>query len=673
MCGIFGIWHTDGRSVDLGAVERATTILRHRGPDDEGYLLVETRSGRTVLCGGVHTAPELALPRLAEFAGEPFDLALGFRRLAILDLSPAGHQPMASPDRRHWLIFNGEVYNYLELREELAARGHPFRTGADTEVILAAYAEWGADCLRRFNGMWGFALWDSLRRRLFVARDRFGVKPFYTTWTPGGTFAFGSEIKALLAAGAVPFRPAALAIAGYVAQGRFPSPQAGTTFFEGVRALPAAHYALVEAGTYTPRRYWALPAPESPEGIAPTVAQARYADLFTDAVRLRLRADVAIGTCLSGGLDSSSIVAVAGQLMHREHAIALERLGAHQQTFSAVYDTPGAWNEQAYIRQVVAHTGAAGNEVIPTAARLWDELARLVWHQDEPVQSTSIFAQWCVMALARARGVTVLLDGQGADEVLGGYRPFAIWVGQMLRAGRVAQAVAAAREIGAVTGLPLRPLFTRALAQHLPAPALARLRAGRVRQVAAAAGLQPALAGQWLRAALAEPAPYASGRSLHTHLAHLVVEDSLPTLLRYEDRNSMAFAIEARVPFLDYRLVEYAFTTAAPWRIHAGWTKWIQRATVQDLLPAAVVWRRDKVGFETPEHQWLAAGRDHLLDLLADSPAGAYLDLPAVRQAVPRLLATPGGTGQVWRWANLALWLRCFGSEYAAFDPSRAV
>jgi asparagine synthase (glutamine-hydrolysing) len=667
MCGIFGIWHTDGRPVDLAALRRATTALRHRGPDDEGYLLVDTRAGRVELCGGPRTPDALALPPLDRFQGEAFNLALGFRRLAILDLSPAGHQPMSSPDRRHWLIFNGEIYNYLELRDDLAAHGHRFHTGSDTEVILAAYAQWGPACLERFNGMWAFAPWDSAARQLFVTRDRFGVKPFYIADTQPGTFAFASEIKALVAGGVVPFRPAPLAVAGYLAQGRFPGHQQGETFFEGVRELPPAHYALVFGRGCAPQRFWRLPPTEAAMRDPVPGAQHRYAELFTDAVRLRLRADVAIGTCLSGGVDSSSIVAVAGKLMREEHAVALERLGDHQQTFSAVYGTAGPWDERQHIERVLARTGAAGNLTEPTAARLWDDLDRLVWHQDEPFQSTSIFAQWCVMDLARQRGVTVLLDGQGADEVLGGYRPFAVWMSEMLRAGRLLAALRATREVRSVTGAHPAPLLGRALAAQLPASALRRRRDQRLGQAISAARLRPALGHRLQTARGHERAPYADQRNLHDHLSRLLLEDSLPNLLRYEDRNSMAFSIEARVPFLDYRLVEYAFTDAAPLRIHQGWTKWVQRAAVADLLPAEVVWRRDKVGFETPERQWLAAGQSRILDLLnADSTGSEYLDLPAIRRAVPALLETAAGATQVWRWVNLVLWLRRFESAAEA-------
>jgi asparagine synthase (glutamine-hydrolysing) len=664
VCGIFGIWHRDGRPVDILALSRATTILRHRGPDDEGYLLVDTSDGRAVLCGGENTAPSLRLPRIEELAGERFDLALGFRRLSILDLSPAGHQPMPSRDGRCWLIFNGEVYNYVELRQELAALGHEFHTGTDSEVILAAYHEWGPECLSRFNGMWAFALWDMEKRRLFLARDRFGVKPLYTV-DDGSTFAFGSEIKALLSAGAVGFKPSSAAVAAYVAQGRSPSHVRGETFFEGVRSVPAAHYALVSREGTAYRRYWSLPE-SGVRGQGSGVGSQRlpatirnYGDLFSDAVRLRLRADVPVGTCLSGGVDSSSIVAVAGRLMQTEHAVSLERLGEHQQTFSAVYEAEGPWNERRHIETVIERTGAASNYIQPTAERLWADLERLVWHQDEPFQSTSIFAQWCVMDLAHQRGVTVLLDGQGADEVLGGYRPYSVRMAELLRAGRLLQAVALAGDARKVAGSNPVSILGRALAVQLPAPLLKRLSGARVRQAASVSGLLPDTERDLLAATEDGEEPYVDQRSLSRHLAKLIVEDSLPNLLRYEDRNSMAFSIEARVPFLDYRLVEYAFTQAAPLRIHKGWTKWVQRMAVRDLLPEEIVWRRDKVGFETPEAQWLREGRGRIMEILhADDIGSEYLDLAAVRRQTPALLDQPGGSARVWRWVNLVMWLR---------------
>jgi asparagine synthase (glutamine-hydrolysing) len=348
--------------------------------------------------------------------------------------------------------------------------------------------------------------------------------------------------------------------------------------------------------------------------------------------------------------------------MQSEHAVSLERLGEHQQTFSAVYETEGPWNERRYIEQVVAHTGAAGNYVYPTEPGLWDDLERLVWHQDEPFQSTSIYAQFCVMRLARERGVTVLLDGQGADELLGGYRPFALWLGQLLKSGQVVQALTEARRIQTVTGLNPLPLLARGLAGQLPAPILARLRALRIRQALGKSGLAPDLEDRISDEVEEWGDGYSGLGSLNQHLARQMLEDSLPTLLRYEDRNSMAFSIEARVPFLDYRLAEYIFTQAPQLRLRDGWTKWIQRKAMADLLPQEITWRRDKVGFETPERQWLEAGRERLLDLLSAGPGAHYLDLDHVRAELPDLLRRQDGIARVWRWVNLVLWLKAFSA-----------
>ena len=248
MCGIFGVWHTDGQPVALAAVRNAVTSLRHRGPGDEGYLLANTRAGRAVLCAGDDTTAELNLPHIDDISrsgGEQFNLALGFRRLAIVDLSPAGHQPMCSLEEDLWLVFNGEIYNHIELRAELKSLGYHFRTRTDTEVILAAYRHWGRDCVDRFNGMWAFALWDMAHRTLFVSRDRIGVKPLYTAWSNDRTFAFASEIKGLLAAKVVSFSPSTRAVGRYIAFGRLPSHQEGETFLDGVHEFPAAHSAVV--------------------------------------------------------------------------------------------------------------------------------------------------------------------------------------------------------------------------------------------------------------------------------------------------------------------------------------------------------------------------------------------------------------------------------------------
>ena len=662
MCGIFGIWRFDGRPVELALLRSATNTLRHRGPDDEGYLLAATATDHIAPYGGADTDPRLDLPVLPTTEVSNWDLAFGFRRLAILDLSPAGHQPMPSADGRLWLIFNGEIYNYLELRDELAPAGYRFRSGGDAEVILAAYQHWGPDCLAHFNGMWAFAVYDRAERSLFLARDRFGVKPLYYVHDRS-QFAFASEIKALVGPHGLSFQPDDAVVYDYLVGGRMPDPQAGQTFFVGVQALPPGHWLRVRhGGDLVHRRYWSLPDPTDVRDEKPERAISRYRELFLDAVRLRLRSDVPVGTCLSGGVDSSSIVCAINWLMAAQ-GFTSEQIGQHQRTFSAIYDTPAPYNELPYIERVLRATSAEGNLTTPTLARLRLEAERLVWHQDEPFQSTSIFAQWCVMAKARERGVTVLLDGQGADETLAGYRPFMPVIEELIRAARLRRALAEARAIEARTGQSARALLLRGLLRQVHGPGLDVLRdMVRRRRMPAPADLaylnRDFAAAQRKRTPL-DWQPWLEHHTLSEHLTSLITRLSLPRLLQYEDRNSMAFGIEARVPFLDYRLVTYTFEGAAPWRVYDGWTKWILRQAMKDLVPPEIIWRKDKVGFETPETQWLAAWVQSDLDLFADgSPAERYLDLRAVRQYLAANSAKGADHRLIWRWINLILWLR---------------
>lgn len=654
MCGIYGQWDLAGRPIDAGAVRAATTTLRHRGPDDEGYLAVESRRGTCRPCAGADTAGTLALPSLDACAGPATDLALGFRRLAIVDLSPAGHQPMGSADGRFWIVFNGEVYDYRELRTDLERLGFAFHSDCDTEVVLAAYQAWGADCLHRFNGMWGLAIWDAREQTLFLARDRFGVKPLFYTWDDQ-RFRFASEIKALVGAHGVRFAPRAAAVYEYLTAARMPSEQDGLTFLEGVRCVPPGHWLLLSRRGLQLERYYELPQAPARRPRPERDVIHGFRELLTDAVRLRLHADVPVGSCLSGGLDSSAIVCLVDRLMPSLGADA-EQLGSRQKTFSAVYEERARYNERGFIDTVLAATGAEGHFTVPTAERLCAELDRLVWHQDEPFNSTSIFAQWCVMAAVRERDVTVLLDGQGADESLGGYRPFDIVISDLLRQGRLAGAVRAGRAMGATAGVAVAPLLARALARQLPTRYVVRAR--RRRTAAGVALLQPAFA----RADHDLAADLPPSRGFHEYAQSLIYAESLPALLRYEDRNSMAHSIEGRVPFLDYRLVEYALTEAAPWALHGGWTKWVLRSAVEDVVPPEIVWRRDKVGFETPERPWMEAwlDREGGSPFADDARSAAFLDPHAVRRHVAEWRAGRGDTRAVWRCINLELWLRAF-------------
>ena len=692
MCGFVGVWHRDGTALDVELLASATSAIRHRGPDDEGgkygarllagqyaqrrarELQGYRRSGALVSCTGPDTSAGVDAAPLSRFQGQNFDLGLGFRRLSILDLSAAGHQPMATPDGQTWIVFNGEVYNYIELRRELQGHEFAFQTGTDTEVVLAAYRKWGPECLTRLNGMWAFAIWDNRSRSLFLARDRFGIKPLFFAHTEPNRLLFGSEIKALHSATALPFRPCASAVAGYIALGQLPSPTKGSTFYKGIQSLPAAQWLTVTNDSEIMKQYWSLPAAEDSRADVDALC-GEYLDLFQDSVRIQLRSDVPIGTCLSGGLDSSSIVAVINQFLTSGRNGEYKQVGKRQNTFSAVYDSSGPWNERTFIDHVVRATNVEPHFVRPTAAGLWEDAQRLVAHQDEPFVTLSIFAQWNVMRLVSQANVKVLLDGQGADELLGGYRPFSIYLREIIGRGRYLKAFREAGLIGSVNSMNSTGLIVGSVGRfHLPQVMTAWQRA------AATVGRQPRRLTPWRqRGAISASGLHSEHRAgldallddnaahkqstLTEHLSQALTEYSLPHLLRYEDRNSMAFSIEARVPFLDHRLVEFVFRHAGPLRIRQGWTKWIHRKALDPLLPKQVCWRRDKVGFEIPEGKWLRESQGFLEDLFTPgSPAADYLDLARVRADLSALPGIADGrsptTSRVWRWTNLALWLK---------------
>jgi asparagine synthase (glutamine-hydrolysing) len=602
MCGLCGV-------VDLDApAERATVgrwldELSHRGPNGRGLYAAD-------------------------------GVCLGHLRLAIIDLSDAGLQPFASEDGRLQLLHNGEIYNYLELRDELRAKGHVFRTETDTEVILAAYREWGRRCVERFNGMWAFLVWDAAERTLFASRDRFGVKPLYYR-LDGGRLAFASEPWVLRREGAN-----LAAVRDYLEQGDLDHGE--ETFFAGVRRLPPAHSLTFGLDGLCIERYWRLE-PRDPPGDP--VAAVR--ETVLDAVRLQLRSDVPVGTCLSGGIDSSAIaVAVA----HHGHE--------HQKTVTAYFDEPG-FDERPYARAVVQATGADAHWVTFDARDLLDTLPAIVHAQGEPFGSTSICAGWYVMRAAREAGLTVMLDGQGGDEVFAGYRAaYGYRIADLVAGGRVTEA---GRELAAfwsrhgsepvaAAGVLARPF----LPERVGAAARARLKGS-------AALPHPDLRAA-VRAREGNGHPFPD--RLRSHLARTLSRRGLPELLRYEDRNSMAHSLEARVPLLDHRLVELAYSLDGAQLLARGETKSVLRHALADLLPRAVRERTDKLGFVTPERRFM---REALGDIAADTFASrefrtrGLVDPEAARRRLARHRSGDSTAGmELWRALNVELWARTY-------------
>ena len=636
-----------------------TGSLVHRGPDGEGYVL---------LSGERQDKPVALAGKLSDgVVHGRYRAGFGHRRLAIVDLTPLGHQPMGSEGGRFWITYNGEVYNAPELRNELVQRGHSFRSSSDTEVVLKAFEEWGQACLDSFNGMFAFAVWDDREETLFCARDRFGIKPFYYRWD-ARRFLFASEIKALLCDPSSQRTPNDAAILDYLALSR--QDHTTETFFKGIYQLAPGECLTVKVGAERAmavdrRRWWDLP--EGRESVGAREAAARTYALLEDSVRLALRADVAVGSCLSGGLDSSTIVCLMTELLQRQagtkvsssHVASPDVQIPH--TFSSCHEDP-RYDERPYIRAVLDQTGAANHAVFPDPEQLFASLSDILWHQEEPFAGTSVLAQWDVMRAAGGAAVKVLLDGQGADELFLGYPAYmGARLADCFRRGRWVTGIqewAAWRRVhgglqptavaGIVRGLlpdgPLRWLRSQVLGddQWLGQDFARQVRPANLRR---------------------DSSPSYGRTELDTRIASGLLRD-LPALLHYEDRNAMAFSVEARVPFLDHRLVEWLVRLPPELNLRQGMTKVVLREAVAGILPEKIRLRTDKLGFVTPEDTWLRVALRRQIEALLDSEtmrARPYWRIGVLKAWYRRYCDGQLAIGPtVWRWINLECWLRRF-------------
>lgn len=617
MCGFVAVISPSG-PVRADLLDQMRDRLIHRGPDNGcSWLRLNQRIG------------------------------LAHRRLSIIDTSHSADQPMVSGDGALRIVFNGEIYNYLELKKELEGLGIKFRTRSDTEVLLAALQEWGDGALLRLNGMFAFALWDERSKRMLIARDRFGEKPLFIGRGKFNTVVFASEMKAILAHPLIGCDINALAISRYGSGSWYEDDE--LTFFVGIERLPAAHAAWFrEDGSEARRwRYWTPDYTLTDEHIKPRDAVERFAELMQRSVNLRLRADVPVGSSLSGGLDSSVIV---GLLSHERSTSSFT-----QNTFSACFPSDPTMSEDKEIEAVVSHTGVNSFSVIPDPLRLAEESALLHWHQEEPFLSASIYLQWCVARLAKQHHTTVLLDGQGADELLAGYQ-FYFRQRQLdlldLKRSDLAMRetskfnrrlkVASAQYEGAHRRFNASVAYSvdelKSLGRALPA----------VAQYPYQIGTAPAVPGYRLRRTLSEALLY----------------NSLPMLLRYADRNSMAFSRESRLPYLDYDLVDFCIRLPDHFYVRNGWQKWVLREAAGNTIPQKIRWRADKVGYAAPLDNWLRKelrewGHERVMDDRLCGISGYD------RQVVSTLWAqhqarVANNSWALWRWISLSEWLSIY-------------
>ncbi len=573
MCGIAGILNfrinnrADNNALLKQRLQLMNNALQHRGPDGEGI-----------------------------WTNEDGSVALGHRRLSIIDLSNAGNQPMhfsiygdeGSP--RYTIVHNGEIYNYIELKEELSKHGYTFRSQTDTEVIIAAYDYWKDLCIDYFDGMFAFAIWDSKEKELFAARDRFGEKPFFYFFDKK-EFLFASEMKALWAAG-IERIPNQKMLFNFITIGYTDNPnQPDETFFENIHKLPPAtclKYSL-QKNELLLEKYWDIDPEKQDKNISEKDVLEKFNHLLTISVKRRLRSDVAIGTSLSGGLDSSSIIAKASAFTNTPLT-----------AFTAVFPDFEK-DESAYAKQVAEQFQLQHFTANISGDELADDWGKLCYHQEAPFGSASIYAQYKVYELAKQQGIKVLLDGQGADETLAGYHKYYKWYWQELfrnRKLRKSKEIKAAKEIGVKENFD----FKNIIASYFPDFATIVLENRYLLNAIKHEDLtKEFVQKQSKEAYYALPERFTLNNALHFNTCTHGLEE----LLKYADRNAMAHGREVRLPFLSHELVEFIFSLPAHFKIRNGWTKWILRETMEKSLPAEITWRKDKVGFEPPQKKWM--------------------------------------------------------------------
>lgn len=678
MCGIAALISLEPRYLE-DSISQMARLIRHRGPDGEGYALASREGAIELLSGSdtpIETLSSLFPNRPTRKVNSSADdtrsiVAMAHRRLSIIDLSPSGHQPMVDSGKQALIVFNGEIYNFIEIREELEAQGVRFFSSSDTEVLLQAYLKWGVGCLDRLNGMFAFVLYMPFERRVFAARDRFGVKPLYY-WKPDeNSIAFSSEIKAFTALSNWKPKLNAQRAFDFIISGL--TDHTDETLFDDVFQLRGGQYieSDVEAlagGLVTPRTWYDLEhkiSERSERALSFSEASEKFGSLFESAVHLRLRSDVRVGTALSGGLDSSSIVCEVNRLL-RANAFESSNASIRQDTFSSS-SSIDRFDERRYIKKVIERTGVNAHFVETDLDRFLSLHDQVVWHHDEPVGSSSVMAEWDVFKLVSGTDVKVTLDGHGADESLAGYHTFfGARLASLLREGRFSDFLRECEAVHREHGYGAGFIGMQMLDWLLPAQ-VSRL----ARRVAGLSYYDPKIVSlEWRRngrvKSIKDPAKVFGARTA-TVLGHSLAQllrTSLPHQLHWCDRDSMAHGIESRAPFLDYRLIEFLLSCRDEYKVSSGMTKRVLREGVKRIVPQEIVERRDKMGFVTPEEFWITDRHPALFIEKVDEAialSGNFLGDHARVRAKRIIRKQERFSFLVWRMISFGSWMKRFG------------
>lgn len=606
MCGISGLFNFNGSPVQKSQIESMNRLIYHRGPDGNGVYINGS-------------------------------VGLGSTRLAIIDLREEANQPMHDADNRFVIVYNGEIFNYVELRKELIEKGYKFNNNSDTEVILNCYREFGEECLHKLNGMWAFAIWDTKEKTLFCSRDRYGIKPFYY-YRDSERFIFGSEIKQILDCGVdktvnddIVYDYLIFNFIDHTEQ----------TFFKNLSKLPAGWKIKLSGDDFKISKWYLLPENKLGGNSLKTIYQDFY-NLVYDSVRLRLRSDVEVGSCLSGGLDSSTIVCLMHDILHNEGKAEI------QKTYTACYDDPEI-DERKFVEKVIMQTNSTKYYLFPDSKEFADDFDKMVYHQEEPFTGSTVFAQWSVFKKIHETGIKVVLDGQGADEILIGYFSFfpfhlkrLLW-NPLKFLSEFFKGVSTTK-LGLIKFSENLVYFNTPSVRYKhvirngksfvnPEFVYSKNRRGIFNDMAAASSLE---------------------RNRLSNLWNI----SLPSLLRYEDKNSMAFSVEARLPFLDHRLVEYIFSIPYDYLIKDGWTKNVLRQSMRNKIPEDIRLRKGKLAFSVPQKKWLDTVK-HLITgaFNEDFRAGRFIS----REKLLRLIEGENYNDKlIFRAFNLEKWMKTF-------------